>query len=58
MEVVETVITIAEIADLLSSIFDGDGDGQVIPQELTDVLKSFNNGETGDNDIEALLTAL
>lgn len=56
MEVVETVITISEIADLLCKIFDSDGDGQVIPQELTDVLKSFGNGETGDNDIEALLT--
>lgn len=56
MEVVETVITISEIADLLSSIFDNDGDGQVIPPELVDVLDSFNNGETGDNDIEALLS--
>lgn len=55
MEVVETVITIAEIADLLNGIFDKDGDGQIIPQELTDILKSFNNGETGDNDIEMLL---
>lgn len=56
MEVVETVITIAEIADLLSSVFDSDGDGQIIPQEFTDILKSFDNGEIGDNDIEALLT--
>lgn len=56
MEVVETVITIAEIADLLNGIFDKDGDGQIIPQELTDILKSFNNGETGDNDIEMLLS--
>lgn len=55
MEVVETVITITEIADLLSKIFDSDGDGQIIPPELAEVLNSFDNGEVGDNDIEILL---
>ena len=55
MEVVETVITITEIADLLSKIFDSDGDGQIIPPELVEVLNSFDNGEVGDNDIEILL---
>ena len=55
MEVIETVITITEIADLLKSIFDSDGDGEVISQELIDVIDSFGNGEAGDNDIETLL---
>lgn len=55
MEVVETVITITEIADLLSKIFDSDGDGQIIPPEFAEVLNSFDNGEVGDNDIEILL---
>lgn len=55
MEVVETVITITEIADLLNKIFDSDGDGQIIPPELAEVLNSFDNGEIGDNDIEVLL---
>ncbi len=55
MEVVETVITITEIADLLNKIFDSDGDGQIIPPELAEVLNSFDNGEVGDNDIEILL---
>ena len=56
MEVVETVITITEIADLLKSIFDSDGDGEIISQDLIDVIDSFGNGEAGDNDIELLLT--
>lgn len=55
METVETVITIAEIAELLGSLFDSDGDGQVIPQKAVDVLESFGNSEAGDNDIEILL---
>lgn len=56
MEVVGTVITIAEIADLLKSIFDNDGDGQIIPSEITDLLETFSDGEHGNNDIESLLT--
>lgn len=55
MEVVETVITIAELAELLKNIFDSDGDGEIISQELIDVIDSFGNGEAGDNDIETLL---
>lgn len=44
------------MAELLSNIFDNDGDGQLIPQDMADLLKSFGNGETGDNDIESLLS--
>lgn len=51
----ETVITIAEIAELLNNLFDSDGDGQIIPQEAVDVLESFGNSKAGDNDIEILL---
>lgn len=55
MEVIETVITISEIADLLKSIFDSDGDGELIPQEVSDLLKSLSDGEHGNNDLEKLL---
>lgn len=54
-EIVETVITITEIADLLKSIFDSDGDGELIPQEIKDLLESFSDGELGGNDIEDFL---
>lgn len=55
MEVVETAITISEIANLLKSIFDSDGDGELIPQEISDLLDTFSDGEQGNNDIETLL---
>ncbi len=56
MEGVETVLTAVEIATEIYNAFDKDGDGQIIPKEVIDVLVTLGNGQAGDNDVEALLT--
>lgn len=55
MEVIEVVVSSVEFAVALREVFDSDGDGEIISQELIDVIDSFGNGEAGDNDIETLL---
>lgn len=52
IEVYEAVTAVKEVVDIIS----GNTDGELIPQEVTDVLKSFGDSEHGNNDIEILLT--
>ncbi len=51
IEVYEAVQAVKEVVDIIND----NTDGQLIPQEVTDVLKTFGNSQTGDNDIEILL---
>lgn len=51
IEVYEAVQAVKEVVDIIND----NTDGQLIPQEVTDVLKTFGNNQTGDNDIEILL---
>lgn len=51
-EVLEAVTAVKEVVDVIN----GNTDGELIPQEVTDVLKSFGDSEQGNNDIEILLT--
>ncbi len=52
IEVFEAVTAVKEVVDVIS----GNTDGELIPQEVIDVLKSFGDSEQGNNDIEILLT--
>ncbi len=51
IEVYEAVQAVKEVVDIIND----NTDSQLIPQEVTDVLKTFGNSQTGDNDVEALL---
>lgn len=59
MEEVGTVLEVIQVLNLIKSLFDknndGDFDGELIPQEVTDVLKTLGDGEQGNNDVENIL---
>lgn len=55
VEVVEILQVVKYIKDLFDKNGDGDFDGDLLPQEVTDVLKTLGDGEQGNNDVENIL---
>ena len=51
----EIISAINAIKDLFDKSGDGNFDGELLPQEVTDLLTSFSDGEQGNNDIEDIL---
>lgn len=60
MEEIQTVLTIIDIVNAITKAFDSDGDGEieVLPQELVDILTTFSDGEQGNNDVENILVEI
>lgn len=59
MEEIATILEVIEVVNTFMKIFDSDGDGEIdgdiIPQEVIDVLTTFSDDEQGNNDIEKIL---
>ena len=58
----ETALQIIEAINAIKGLFDknsdGSFDGELLPQEVTDLLVSLSDGEQGNNDIETLLVEI
>ena len=58
----ETALEITSAINAIKGLFDKDSDGsfdgELLPQEVTDLLVSLSDGEQGNNDIEILLTEI
>lgn len=59
---VTTALEIIEAINAIKGLFDknsdGSFDGELLPQEVTDLLVSLSDGEQGNNDIETLLVEI
>lgn len=51
----ETAVTIVEVYQILTQIQELLSDDTELPAEVVDVLKTFGDGENGNNDIEKTL---
>lgn len=54
-EQLETAVTIVEVYQILTQIQELLSDDTELPAEVVDVLKTFGDGENGNNDIEKTL---